>query len=184
MTPELVALARRAVACPEWQWMPGMLAQRTTHPSVQERGGPQTVPVRFAEGVQLGGGAGMGKPTELADPYDVELTPSGERHVASAHAVVDGWHRVANLLPDLTDPATLGCILTLVRETWGSDQCFCRQEDTPAGAKWFVLCPTPKQLVDRIGAGWHGPFIGNTEAEALVGALEAWASVQASFTDA
>ena len=25
MTPELEALARRAVACPRWRWMPGML---------------------------------------------------------------------------------------------------------------------------------------------------------------
>ena len=24
MTPELEALARRAVACPRWRWMPGM----------------------------------------------------------------------------------------------------------------------------------------------------------------
>ena len=75
-------------------------------------------------------------------------------------------------LPDLSDPATLGCLLALVREAWGSDRCFSRQEDTPAGVKWFVLCPTPKRLAERIGAGWHGPFTGVTEAEALVAALE------------
>jgi hypothetical protein len=168
MTPELVALARRAVSCPEWRWMPGMLAQRTTHPSVQERGGPQTVPVRFAEGVQFGVGAGMGKPTELADPYVVELTPSGERLVASAHAVVDGWHRVANLLPDLTDPATFGCLLTLVREAWRDEYLCVVPVDYGTGGTdgvWWVC---------RLGADGRELHrtTRKTAVEALVVALE------------
>jgi hypothetical protein len=91
----------------------------------------------------------------------------------------DWPHDLGLRYPDLTDPATRGCLLALVREKWGSDRCYCRQEDTPAGVRWFVLCPTPKRLAKQIGAGWHGPFDGGTEAEALVAALEAWQYVEA-----
>ena len=34
--------------------------------------------------------------------------------------VDDGWHEVGVWLPDLTDPATLGCLVALVREAWNS----------------------------------------------------------------
>ena len=163
MTPEFVLLAQRVVSCSKWRWMPGMLAQRTIHSSIQERGRPQTVPVRFTEGLQFGGRTGAGEPIELADPCVVELTPSGECLVASAHASVDGWHRVANLLPDLTDPATLGCLLVLVREAW-NDYTITTQFHPSAGAsdrnRWRVWQP-------------GNPIAyGVSEPEALVSALE------------
>lgn len=149
MTPDFLAVARRAVACPKWRWMPGML----TVPS--EGVWTVTPPLRLTDERRL----------HYPDEYD--------------------WpHDLGLRLPDLTDPATRGCLYTLVREAWGSDRCFCRQEDTPAGAKWFVLCPTPKRLTERIGAGWHGPFEGDTEVEALVAALETWQYVEARMRSA
>jgi len=65
-------------------------------------------------------------------------------------------------LPDLTDPATLGCLRALVREAWrsptantifvdGQWQCWVKNEDTPRGLH----------------------FDGATEQDALVAALEA-----------
>jgi len=57
-------------------------------------------------------------------------------------------------LPDLTDPATLGCLLALVREAWG-DRYLCAS-----------LSPRKLWMVD----GWS---LHDTEAEALVAALEA-----------
>ena len=39
MTPELQALARRAVACKGWRWMPGMLAHREGAHFVRLQGG-------------------------------------------------------------------------------------------------------------------------------------------------
>lgn len=68
-----------------------------------------------------------------------------------------------DLLPDLTDPATLGCLLALVREAWGDP--------------WVHAAPIP---TGDTGLGWAVWFEddltrryeGATEAEALIAALE------------
>jgi len=77
----------------------------------------------------------------------------GEGHIDSAD------------LPDLTDPATLGCLLHLVREYWGDGGAytrrFCRYG---GGEKW--LCCAPSVVYPAVQT--HGA----TEAEALVKALE------------
>ena len=61
--------------------------------------------------------------------------------------------------PDLTDPATLGCLLALVREAWMCPKVSVRYE---MGRIW--------RCVHQDGA-WLGE--GKSEAEALVAALEA-----------
>ena len=69
-------------------------------------------------------------------------------------------------LPDLTDPATLGCLLALVREAWG-DECACVLpiDYGPAGVRWVArLTAGGRCLTER---HWL------TETEALVAALEA-----------
>jgi len=78
MTADMLDLARRAVACPKWRWMPGM---RTTE-------GIRIVhdPSRFPGACALRDG---GWTPRLLDP---------------------------GALPDLTDPATLGCLLALVQK--------------------------------------------------------------------
>jgi hypothetical protein len=92
---------RVAVALPGWRWMPGMRVLRTTHPVVQARGGPVVVPVRLIDSItnaeEIGG-------TTLLHG---NLLDSG-------HAVADGYHRAADMLPDLDDPATEGCLLRLL----------------------------------------------------------------------
>ena len=67
-----------------------------------------------------------------------------------------GWAPASELLPDLDDPATKGCLLHLVREAHGNSGLY----------------------VERVDAGWCVPLGGRerggpTEAEALVAALEA-----------
>ena len=72
-------------------------------------------------------------------------------------------------LPDLTDPATLGCLLALVREAW---RCVVvtspdYDEDEVGCQGWNV---TSWRAVETVR--WTMVGEGATEAEALVAALE------------
>jgi len=88
----------------------------------------------------------------------------------TAAALSDGTQRSAisetvflvDELPDLTDPATLGCLLALVREAWG-------QEDMGTfrwgSGRWSAHYAPFDAAKSRV-------FDADTEAEALVAALE------------
>jgi hypothetical protein len=65
------------------------------------------------------------------------------------------------LTPDLSDPATLGCLLALVREAWVQDDMGAFRHKS----RWCVE-HTPE-------GSQCSAFYGETEAEALVAALEA-----------
>lgn len=86
-----------------------------------------------------------------------------------------------NAIPDLTDPATLGCLLALVREAWRCPTVYVRQGTTRRvsdGVIAWEVCDLWLDAeacralgVDRqgsVGSWGHG-----SEAEALVAALEA-----------
>ena len=108
-------LAKRAIACKHWRWMPGMLALDT----------------------------------------DLRLDE-----------MTSDWEAEA---PDLTDPATLGCLLVLVREAWGVGSLVYRPWNGAIRA-WRVVTFAHDEewmSVARILGE------GATEAEALVAALEA-----------
>ena len=119
-------LARRAVTCPRWRWMRGSAAL------ILYREHPCA---------------------------DVE--PERMRHVVTRDGALDlsayAWMSIANHdpLPDISDPATIGCLLALVREAHAS-----------------------LQSTEYVGDGdpvnpWRwGSFKGQSEAEALVNALE------------
>ena len=112
-------LAKRAVACKGWQWMPGMLSSDT--------------------GLRL-------------DEFTLEKD----------------WEAK---YPDLSDPATLGCLLALVRAAWKDEGCAAvvASYTFELGYRWRV-----------VGGHHHGSgFMAmsqkhyQTEAETLVAALEA-----------
>ena len=65
-------------------------------------------------------------------------------------------------LPDLTDPATLGCLLSLVREAWGPDLRIFRD------GVWFVEY-VPQHAPENMYG--QRTFTASTKAEALVDAL-------------
>ena len=111
MTDEQIALARRAVACKGFRWLPGM---------------------KVLDGFRV-----VESVVPMMFPVDT---------------------------PDLTDPATLGCLLALVREVWGK----------PAvlmfwGDYWQVVYTSD---VEDGCAGHEHIGDGDTEAEALANALE------------
>ena len=140
MTDEMIVLAKRAVACKGWRWMSGMLGWRPNNQGVPHS-------IRFVEGVEsMGALASVG-----TGPL-----------VASGYATCDGDWRSADITPDLSDPATLGCLLALVREAW-KDPALCVVFDTSDG-RWHV-----GRWEDGMSMRGRG---GATEAEALVDALE------------
>lgn len=78
MNTEEVEIAKRAVACKKWKWLPGMRA-------VGRKGQPEAW-------------------------FRVEEKLS---------KLTGDWSKA---VPDLSDPATIGCILELVREVWLDDE--------------------------------------------------------------
>jgi hypothetical protein len=69
----------------------------------------------------------------------------------------------SQILPDLTDPATFGCLLALVREALGDERAHCEYYDEHEC--WEVWMHEEDRAPLRIS-------FGETEAEALVSALE------------
>jgi hypothetical protein len=77
-----------------------------------------------------------------------------------------GWTPYPGAEPDLGDPATVGCLLAAVREAWLDGGVHTKPAYWPAdGARWLALPP---------GGYAHG--YGETEADALIAALEAAAA--------
>jgi hypothetical protein len=129
---DIDTLARLAIACKGWRWLPGMLAAE------------QAVP-------------GMALSTR---PMRVD----------------DYWHEVGVWLPDLSDPATLGCLLALVREAWGDDTVYASNLKGYDGYDWVCIVDTSTLTPGKVYPHTrHGVtyFCGLTEAEVLVAALEA-----------
>lgn len=132
MSSQMKDLARRAVACKHWRWLPGMRCVDTTTGMSWRRS-----PLGWQEQVE-----------DVGEWQDRRLR--GEVPVPIASGL------------DLTDPATLGCLLALVREAWG-DPSLCAND-----AGHYDL------MFWHVYTGDRNVSVGcQTEAEALVAALEA-----------
>ena len=173
MTDDMITLGKRATACKGWRWMPGMVTLK---------------------GSRI---------------YEVVLSSDECYGDAECHEWLNdnGWginhcdyHRgrplaeascghvwLDRVLPDLTDPATLGCILALVREAYPPTQ-FMQDEwemtgvpfPMHGGCDWEVrrACfdgDEKLQIDGTWGSGWplSERVTGESEAEVLVAALEA-----------
>jgi len=139
MTIETLAAPDRegvwAAGCKGWRWLPGMLVRSISHPKEEWR-------LTWAYLDQMGGAQDM-----ATYPKTWGLDGCDGR----------GPMDQAEWAPDFRDPATLGCLLALVREAW-------------SGVVWTEPCvETPGWAVEVPGRRFEAP----TEAEALVAALEA-----------
>lgn len=80
------------------------------------------------------------------------------------------WTEGTAPVPVLHDPATLGCLLTLVREVWGEPSLSLMPVDESVPLHWMWV--DGGLAAPMMGcAAWHDEF--PSEAEALVAALEA-----------
>lgn len=70
--------------------------------------------------------------------------------------------------PDLDDPATLGCLLALVREAWGDDGITTSCTRCGGGTGWSVHRSSPVNGVSALVL-----VLSETEATVLICALEA-----------
>jgi hypothetical protein len=136
-------LARRAVACKGWRWMPGM-----------RLAGCEPFATVFAV-------RNRDEPGSADLDIHYAWTHDEDEHATDADYA-------ESELPDLADPATLGCLLALVREAWGDPSAV----TSPDGVTWGVHVSTASAR--QVVAGWDTMVsIEDTESEALVAALEA-----------
>ena len=154
MTPELIALGKRAFACKGWRWMPGMLVATEMDERPEDPPGQSfwiesriafkvTVDRRYN---QLPADREWWCSMSTADYYG----PGEGMDITSWRA----WN-----LPSLSDPPTLGGLLALVREAYGDPFAFVAADEHLGWRVW---------VKDRPITGWF-----KTEAETLVAALEA-----------
>ena len=134
-------LARRAMACKGWRWLKGM---SDNDGDLFFGGGcwasEEINAAINAERIRLD------SPDELPAGYFSSSTPA---------------------LPDLSDPATVGCLLSLVREAWSNPHIYTvATPSTLPNERWLMACGNTR-LPYHLRRGFF------TEIEALVAALEA-----------
>ena len=103
------------------------------------------------------------------------LTERGDRIASVEHdslIVLDEEFEIVELtdgkaIPDLRDPATVGCLLALVREAWGHNAPFSWWPR--ASTTWW---PQDGDSAEYWSIEFKDYYQGATEAEALVAALE------------
>ena len=171
-------LARRLIQCRHFRWMPGM---GVTSMHVYEwewmEEGYRTAgrPMLFSDAFRSPDAFWSGchqRPVRGIVSEEAEL---GEvfvvrwLHPLSGCNEWDVWGHALppDILPDLDSPATLGCLLAMVRSAWGDPcalVCYIHPDDDNERGYWCL---------EKAWANADDSTDGATEAEALIAALEA-----------
>jgi len=140
ITDDEINLAKRAVACEAWEWMSGMTAIPLGFE--RERWLLCWVQGKEAGGYQTSGGKWWG--------------------IANSDTPMD----LTEWIPDLSEPATIGCLLDLVRKIWRDHTAtIVATKESDGSTGWIMESWNPQSPINQIG-----PF--STEAETLIAALE------------
>ena len=148
---------KRATACKHWQFLPGCAAWFADNTD---------------DGKQL---RVVGLPWHAAEsPDDRPAADTGRVQVVcvTGHDSTQPISRVAplnDLIPDFSDPATLGLLLHCVRMAWGDKTLHAIQSEYKTGVVEWDIHPLVRE--DRLS--YHRTFTGASEVEALLAALEA-----------
>lgn len=138
----MIELAKRVVACKNWRWMSGMLLM-----SDPEKGPCGTELPNWSVNLRVRVTDAPDNRWEGVAQYSAEYP--------DANFVTVLHNELPNPLPDLTDPATMGCLLALVREATGDAEASCMFY----GGRWYCH--------------WHAnETIAETEPEALLLAIK------------
>ncbi len=140
-------LARRAVACPRWRWMEGMRETTGCRAGLISQDG-------MVEASTHRGGNDQ---------------PRAVVHVVDVGGSNNGWARA---LPDLDDPATVGCLEALVQRVLGHDG-----DKIVVHVQWGVGAGYRVMRCRRLSrVSYQGHEVGgchDTKIAALIAALEA-----------
>jgi hypothetical protein len=154
MTDTLEKLGKRVVACKHWRWMPGMAVMRKdTDDIFDEISGMSFV---ITEVRVTAAAFGVCDALLLPQHRFVEVSTLLNDKTRSVGSMF-----TKDLLPDLSDPATLGCLLALARDAHRDPRMFVE-------AYSFL-----RDTWRCVGVSFSNEWVGPTEAEALVAALEA-----------
>ena len=151
---DYIELGKRLVSSKHFKWMPGMLCQRRLHTGAW-------VPVRLMEAAYN---------ATVIDYRFVErnavpsMNQAAARIMGEGHIMMSGWVLAEDLVPDLSDAATKGCVMQLVREAWDDPEAH-----FALGAAGWTLMSGESRVADVM----YPSRPSEEEAEAMVHAMEA-----------
>lgn len=152
MTEKEISIAKRLVQSPNWKWMPGMLALKTNEVG-------EVIPVRLLPNVNY---------EQVASTTISSTHPSERRIIQSGYTKTKSWLNLDDLIPDLRDPATLGCIHHLIRKLWATKETKTR----PIPVVNISECDGKWEVGYRYGEVRVSIFFSDLEIEAIAWALE------------
>jgi hypothetical protein len=152
MTEEEISIAKRLVQSPNWEWTPGMLVLTTNNIGA-------ITPVRLMESIDN---------QQVASTDISSVQPSGRKILPLGYTQAYSWLNVDGLIPDLRDPATLGCIHHLIRKLWATKETKTR----PIPVVNISECDGKWEVGYRYGEVRVSIFFSDLEIEAIAWALE------------